>query len=304
MFRFRCKRCKNSFSFEEHPSYHELFRNIPTFDESKDVEVFTKWIEDVTANIECTKCKSSVYLIGIGDKLLDSEIDFTSTPIVILIKKAIELVNTGQYEKYKECASKIIWLLLDEPGQLIYFEDTELMNQAISALKIIWDDVDTSELFDEMVSSGNMVEIIGGYTDRAKLLMPTLIDKKIDDQTSAYFQEAIYSWLFGLNCASLILCCSIIENLLRQKLWNIDLNLVLKKNPKDGDLKDRDLFELINNAESAGIIDKGTKSKAHKIRIIRKEAVHRLRKINSDESFRAITDTKHIVEKILKGHNN
>lgn len=304
MFRFRCKRCKHSFSFEEHPSYHELCRNIPTFDESNYVEVFTKWIEDVTANIECTKCKSSVYLIGIGDKLLDSGIDFTSTPIVILIKKAIELVNTGQYEEYKECASEIIWLLLDEPGQLIYFEDSELMNQAISALKIIWDNVDTSELFDEMVSSGNMVEIIGGYTDRAKLLMPTLIDKKIDDQTSAYYQEAIYSWLFGLNSASLILCCSIIENLLRQKLWNIDLNLVLKKNPKDGDLKDRDLFELINNAASAGIIDKGSKSKAHEIRKLRKDAVHRLRKINSDESFRAITDTKHIIEKIFKGNNN
>jgi hypothetical protein len=246
------------------------------------------------------KCGASVYLIGIGDKLLDTEIDFTSAPIVILIKNAIDLVEKGKYDEYRKCAEEIISLLLDNPGQLIHIEDPDLMKAASDALKIIWENVDTSHLFDEMINSGNMDAIIGDYTDRAKQLKPTLVSVKPDKQTSEYFQSAIDSWLFGLNNAALILCCSVIENLLMQKLWKIDITLVRKANPKNMNWKDRDLWELINNATKQNILDKKECSKAHNIRKLRQNAVHRLKPINSSEAYSAIMDTKEIIEKLLK----
>jgi len=301
MLRFKCQRCKKSFSFEEYPQFYDISKKTPLFDDKKDDhEILVKWLKDITSQIKCMKCGASVYLIGIGDKLLDSEIDLTSAPIVILIKDAIDLVEKGKYDEYRECAEKVISLLLDNPGQLIYIEDTDLMQAASNALKIIWENVDTSDLFDEMINSGNMVAIIGDYTDHAQQLKPTLVNVKPDAHTSAYFQNAIDSWLFGLNNASLILCCSVIENLLVQRLWKIDINLVRKVNLKDMAWKDRELWELINNATKENILDRKESTKAHNIRELRRKAVHRLEPVNSSDAYNAIMDTKEIIEKILK----
>jgi len=301
MLRFKCKKCKHSFSFEESPQFYDLSKVIPSSaaDENTE-EILEKCLKDITSQMKCMKCSASVYLIGIGDKTFDSEIDFTSAPIVIAIKDAIDLVTKGKYDEYRDCVKRIIWLLLDNPGQLVYIEDPDLMQAAGNALKIIWENVDTSDLFDEMVMSGNMVSIISDYTDRAQQLKPTLVSVKPDEQTSVYFQDAINSWLFGLNNASLILCCSVIENLLIQKLWNIDMNLVKKMNPKDMKWKDRELWVLIKNATDHNILGRDENSKAHNVRDLRCKAVHKLKIINSAEAYKAIMDTKQIIEKILK----
>ena len=65
-------------------------------------------------------------------------------------------------------------------------------------------------------------------------------------------------------------------------------------------LKERSLSELINNAANEGLLDKSTKKMAHNIRLLRKDAVHKLRSITSDEAYNAIMNTKKIIEQLLK----
>jgi len=65
-------------------------------------------------------------------------------------------------------------------------------------------------------------------------------------------------------------------------------------------LKERKLSELINNAANEGLLDKFAKKMAHDIRLLRREAVHRLKSITSDEAYKAIMNTKKIIEELLK----
>lgn len=110
------------------------------------------------------------------------------------------------------------------------------------------------------------------------------------------------AWLFGLNNSWLILCCSILENILKAKLYKIDIDLVYKisesKNILQG-VEDYDLEILINNAERENLITFKEKNIAHKIRIHRNQAIHRLHTFSSKKTYDAILSTKSIIEKLL-----
>jgi len=103
-----------------------------------------------------------------------------------------------------------------------------------------------------------------------------------------------------------ILCCSIIEDTLKEQLYNLDPNLALVLDTYKGNLigvKNKKLEYLIYEAFNHNIIDKKGKQIANKIRILRNNAVHSLVEIDDSQTYQAILDTKKLVEKILTPHS-
>ena len=200
----------------------------------------------------------------------------------------------------------IEWDLLGSPGQLIYIQDESEMKAVQTILDIIWKSTYSEALFDEMTGgkyTDFMVHMVEDYIDNAKMLKPTLISVDINKTDfKVYYNEAMQAWLFGLNNSSLILCCTIIEDILKTKLSDIDINLVIdiEKNGKQViGWKNRELEKLINIAFDHKIIGLNERKIAHKLRALRNAAIHRLKTLNSSEVYKAILDTKEIIEKIF-----
>ncbi len=308
MFEFKCKKCKHIFTNEELPEspFEQVmvgFTENSALDENEKTAFF---IEEVTKRVRCPKCGSTVYLTSFAG-IDDFELDATSEPLVQLVKGAIDLVKKGRSgniaEEYNEYAKEIVSELIWKPGTLIHFEDLELMKEAESALSIIWNEVSEDELFEEMISGGAdgiLVNIIGDYTERAKKLKPTLISVKPDKEISVYFQNAMDSWLFGLNSASVILCFSMLEGLLKQK----HPTLLYKGDKILKDFRDLrnakcDMKEFIDEIANKGHISEDTRKLAQGIRRLRNDVVHIQKQINSDEAYNKIMDTKTIMERLL-----
>jgi hypothetical protein len=240
----------------------------------------------------------------VADIKFDRGIDFTGEPLVQLIKGAIDLVKKGQSidisQEYMEYAQQITEKLLLNPGKLIYFEDHELMREAETALNTIWSHIDEDESF-RLLHSAYMVSTTMDYIKRAIKLKPTLLSVKPDNLISVSFQSAIECWLFGLDSASLILCFSIIESLLKQKyptlLYKSDKVLKSFKVIRENE---RTIEEFIDYIASKDFIDNSIRQMIHDIRKLRNRATHKLKPITSDEAYTAIMNTKKIIEQLLK----
>ncbi|MBN1517043.1 DUF4145 domain-containing protein [Candidatus Sumerlaeota bacterium] len=200
---------------------------------------------------------------------------------------------------WRSIVNDLIW----SPGTLIYIPDETERKSAKRLIDLIWEIQDAEEIFDQMASggySGLMVSIVGDYIDRAKMLKPTVISIHAQNsEFKAYFEEAMMAWLHGLNSSSLILCGSIIEDMIKTQLYNIDPKLLVNLANKGHREKNKELFKLIETAFSHHIIDKEGKETAHLIRKLRNDAVHKLKKVSEEETYRAILDTKELIEKIL-----
>jgi hypothetical protein len=310
MLNFKCMRCKYSFTDEQLPASpwkqtKEQKTNDPdVIDKSfSDEEELVKILTEVAKNVKCPKCQSTAYLTGIGEKK-NFEIDLTSEPLVQLVKRAIELVKSNRKEdvsKYLEYRERIIDILILDPGKLIYFADPELIKEAESAFNIIWDNnVDTDELF-YALHSEVMVGMTVDYIRRAIKLKPTLVSVKPDNIVAAYFSNVIEAWLFGLNSAALILCCSVIEQILNQKfpVLKYKSDKILRDFKSLRDIE-RTLEEFIDEVARQGFIDEKIRIMAQNIRTLRNSAVHKLKPISSDEAYNAIMSTKKIIEQLLK----
>ncbi len=307
MLKFRCKRCRKEFPFEQVASYISLKENLSNI---HDLESLNVAIEQITNQIKCSDCQSTVYLIGIGQNNFKDEIDISSEPIIQAIKRLVDLhkkyktenITANSFVKYSKeaegLAYEIIENLILEPGKLLYFEDTNLISDAKDVVKLLWDDLSSNEIFDEISAGGYkglLVNIIGDYIDRAKLLKPIFISIEPTNKIRKYFREAMGAWLFGLNTASLILCCSIIEEMLET------IYPKLTKAEKDGKGK---LEALIDKAK--GKVFNGTEADtAHIIRLLRNDAVHDLKIASKKDTYEAILNAASLIEKILREkHNN
>jgi hypothetical protein len=210
-------------------------------------------------------------------------------------------LNEDQKIEFNSLWKSIVEDLMWSPGTLIHIEDETERKAAQIIIDLIWKTKDVDEIFDEMTSggySGLLVNIIGDYIDRAKMLKPTLISINTQEiEFNRYFEEAMKAWLHGLNSSSLILCGSIIEDIIKTQLYNIDPNLALDVERKGK--RNKKLFKLIDTAFSHHIIDNEGKETAHRIRILRNDAVHKLKTVSEKQTYRAILDTKELIEKIL-----
>jgi hypothetical protein len=104
-----------------------------------------------------------------------------------------------------------------------------------------------------------------------------------------------------LDSASLILCFSIIESLLKQKypthLYKSDKVL---KSFKDIRKNERTIEEFVDHIAAVGFIEEATKQMIHDIRKLRNKSIHKLKSITSEEAYTAIMNTKKIIEQLLK----
>jgi hypothetical protein len=288
-------------------SYLSLKENLCNI---HDLESLSSAIEQITKQIKCSDCQSTVYLIGIGQNHFKDEIDISSEPIIQAIKKLVDLhkkykeenITANSFVVYSEeaegLAYEIIERLVWEPGKLLYFEDAALIDSARKAVKDLWDSLPSSELWDEISSGGYkgiLVNIISDYIDRAKLLKPVFISVEPPNPVKKYFREAMGAWLFGLNTAALILCCSIIEEMLE----TIYPKLTKAEKEKKGKLE-----ALIDKANGK-IFNKTEAETAHIIRLLRNDAVHELKRPSKEDTYEAILNTVSLIEKILREkHSN
>ena len=137
---------------------------------------------------------------------------------------------------WKSIKKDLLW----SPGQLIYIKNESKRDAVRRVIDAIWSDVIDSELLEEITGeySDILVSIMGDYLDNAKLLTPTFIS--IDPnrpEFRIYYDEAMRAWLFGLYNSALIICCSLIEDVLQTELYNINFDLAKEFNPTEGGLK-------------------------------------------------------------------
>jgi len=142
-----------------------------------------------------------------------------------------------------------------------------------------------------------LVNIMGEYTDRIKLLRPIFISSKIEREFEAYFEEAIQSWLLGQKAGPLILVCSLLENLLKTKLEEIDTSLVYYSSNGHG-TRTYCLDKLIQHAKDTKLLSPELADRALKIKSIRNKSIHNLESVSSEEAYKAILEIIEIVESL------
>lgn len=172
MFEFRCKnnKCKNIFPVEQHPLFQSLRVKLNAepkgFSNDDKLKALLETALEITKQISCQKCGSTVYLVGIGGVKFDKGVDATSEPFIITIKGLVDLhkeyksktTTPDSFLKYsdevgeyaKEIAEHLMW----HPGDLLYFEDSELMSDAKLAIDDLWKNISYDELSEEMFSGG------------------------------------------------------------------------------------------------------------------------------------------------------
>ena len=147
-----------------------------------------------------------------------------------------------------------------------------------------------------------MVNLLGDYSDRIKKLRPSFVTTEPNNtEFEIIYKECMNAWLFGLNNAAIILCCSLIENLLKEKLKEVPKWEIYHTSNGLGsqNRKLKSLDSLIKDAKKHNILDNQTKNKAFGIKNIRNHAIHDLQTISSNTTLNMIYDTKEIINKIL-----
>ena len=120
--------------------------------------------------------------------------------LVEIFRKSIDPKNLdfkvpeNMKQEFENLWESIVEELVWYPGTLIYLKNKSELKVAQTIIDIIWSRLDKDEIFDEMMSGGYaglLIDIIGDYADRVKMLKPTFISinpKNSDFQI--YFQEA------------------------------------------------------------------------------------------------------------------
>ncbi len=207
-------------------------------------------------------------------------------------------------EQFNELFESILEYLVWEPGTLLYFEDPDDIPRAKFVTELIWKNADNERIFEEMTEggySGLLVNMVGDYLDRAKMLKPTFTSIYPEhSEFHVYYREAMRCWLFGMSNAAVILSNSLIELILYDRLSEISQELVVNLDYRNGNpcVSKHKLKELIDNAKNEDLISYEETQAAHEIRKLRNRAVHEQRVISDKESFKVIEDTKIIAEKL------
>lgn len=206
-------------------------------------------------------------------------------------------------DEFEFIRKEIMAELIYNPGELIYYKDVNELKAAQTAIDILWDTIDAREILDEITSGEHtwfMVNVMGDYSDRLKLLKPIFININPENsQFKTYFKEAMNSWLFGLNNAAIILCCSIIEDLLKNSLCKEDPKYVYDFGNGRTGPRQKSLDVLIQNAKKIGLLNNRLSKMAFGIKNLRNSVVHKLETISSEFTLDAIKNTKTITETIL-----
>src|SRR2546425_9172091 len=87
-------------------------------------------------------------------------------------------MTDAEEKEFNSLWKSIVEGLMWSPGTLIYIPNEAERKAAKVFIDVIWKNEDTDDIFDEITGggySGLLVNIIGDYIDRAKILKPTFI---------------------------------------------------------------------------------------------------------------------------------
>ncbi len=110
---------------------------------------------------------------------------------------------------------------------------------------------------------------------------------------------------FGGNCEprrkDIILCGSLLESVLKQQLGDLNVDLVCEVVFKNDHkyVNNFGLDKLIKNAQDQFLLSENEGEDARNIKRLRNNAVHKLRPLDSKQTFEAIGKTKVLVENLL-----
>jgi len=212
-----------------------------------------------------------------------------------------ELTLSENSKRFSTRWREILDELVRNPGKLIYIEDKSQLKRVRIAIDILVKSIESEDVFDEMIGgdyTSLMVNIMGEYTDRIKLLRPIFISSTIDREFEVYFEETVQSWLLGQKAGPLILVCSLLENIIKTKLEEIDESLVYYSSNGRG-TRTYCLDKLIQHAKERKLLSRDLADRAFKIKNLRNRSVHNLKSVGSEEAYKALMDIIEIVEYVF-----
>lgn len=202
---------------------------------------------------------------------------------------------------------QIALFIVKKPAHFFIADDEKDLEIKKEFLDRLWSQLDYEQVFNDLFwgptnSDGYLQELGHEYTLRLKKLTPTFYihSKRIDKNAKLYYGEAINTWLLGSFNASVIICVSIIEDMLRRRVGFLEPDKAQKlykshnkSNPACS------LTDILGFAKELKIIDKETYSNINTIKSKRNDMVHDLYVITEDESHEILLSTKEIIETIL-----
>lgn len=216
----------------------------------------------------------------------------------------------GTSEEYAKSSSKKKSLLLQEiiigfawnPGEFIFVKDEEEKDLLEHQFNEIWNYVE-DDIFDvifwgEYPGSGLQDEfaslVIYEVAERLKRIRPIFSSIIYpDSEFKEYYNEALSAWLFGLNTASLIICWSFLEALIRNTVHFRSIQAYMKISQMDNQQE-----ELLAQLKEWQILNGSDIHDINGLRKLRNKAVHETEPIDSSTAFKAIRKSRTIVEKI------
>ncbi len=233
------------------------------------------------------------------DELADLYADMLSDP---------ELYKLDEQKKKRtnELMSSIRTYLIDYPGELIYEKNHNSVKRKLAVIDLLWKAYDDEFHYDEIFGGDNtdfITNFAGDYIKRAKMIRPTFvsISNITNSEFQVYFREAIKTWLYGCDNAALIICNSLLEDILRNKLCLKNSKYATKLiNPET--LKsniDYGFKELKEFAAKEGLLPSKMKKKVSEVQKYRNDAVHNLNTVSDEKAYELILNTKEVVEYLL-----
>ena len=238
-------------------------------------------------------------------KLSEAIIELKNLLIDMLENQASgDTIDEDKDSRAKELVTIIQKELIYNPGTLIYFEDELEIDSVKGVVDWVWQNLNPQVAFEEMTGgeyTDLLVHTMGEYVDRAKMLKPTFISTNpANNDFQVYYEEAMHCWLFGLDRAALILCSSIVESLIKQKVSEINEEYLYQEENGKGRRREKTFKQLIEMVKFLKLINSSQANAMHDIRRSRNQAVHSLETISEKETHSKIMQTKEIAEGLLK----
>lgn len=230
----------------------------------------------------------------------------------VLTDPELDIEMETRMRKFRDLRLDILDRLLNTPGALLHVKDNDEHEKYKSIINVLWKNIDQTELLDEFHGGrfvDNLTNTTGTITSRFMKLRPTFISINPENtEFKTYFEQAMQAWVYGLDQAALILCFSILEDALKDRLRLVDPSYVYElmgSNNAEG-VKTVSFGNIIKSAYEEDLISYEQKETLFDIKKKRNDSVHDLVTVDGDEVYNIILQTKDIVEHLLSdsGANN
>jgi hypothetical protein len=238
---------------------------------------------------------------------LNDTIDEIGRLLAPLILRQIESLSSEDSERLNGLIHEVQMSLLDKPGALIFEPNVERHEWNKIIIELVAKLMDEDQFLDEAIGgdlSCRLLDFADCYSERARMLRPAFVSVEPDTpEFKTYYAEAMSAWLYGLDTAALLICVSLLEDLLETVMAKIDAEFAYEffGGSQPIGVRKNKLEYLIDKALNLGIVNADHQSALHRLRKLRNRALHQLRPLSADESLSAIQTTRGITEHLLNG---